>query len=122
MNAPLAMVVHVATVMVATPAGTQRRCYVIEAPTARDVDAEILLDKDEAAVRVDILPAVRLEFMPQELRCRYTAEYMTLLLYQAAQRLGVPLAEMKGWVHYDPIDMDERVRRWVSPGVRYTGD
>lgn len=114
MNAPQPKVTHLATVMVDTPVGFQRRTYVIEAPSAREVDVDLLLNEGEVAVRVDVIPAVRLRFMPDAQRCRYTSEYATLLVFQISQRLGVQLEDVREWVHYDPIHVAAKVRAWVA--------
>lgn len=52
------------------------------------------------------------------------AEAKRMIMADLAQTKGIPVEELKPWVNYDPISIDEEAHHLArgSSGVRWTGD
>ena len=82
-------------------------------PAGTGEDAEVI---GGYVCTVDDLLATKVEH-----RQGKRAEYKAFLMWLASRRCGKPVAEMRGWKDFDPIDIDERLESWLRPG-RYCGD
>ena len=62
----------------------------------------------------DILPESRLDDMPAAVRPRYVSQYRHYLLWRRTKAFGCTVADLVAGVHFDPQDIDARVRAWVG--------
>ena len=82
--------------------------------------------RPEQRARIDLIepddfgPMTRT--MTADERRRRAWAYETWLKWLRARELGKTIAGLRPWHDYDPIFIDERVQRWINPGVRCAGD
>jgi len=72
-------------------------------------------------VTADVFPASRFDDMPLEVRPRYAPQYRAFLLWRAAKAIGKKPEDMRPWVDYDVVHLDDRVTRWTRADC-FAGD
>lgn len=103
--------------------GFNRLLLIAEGPLADRPDGEELVPADCEFLRCDAFPASRFGDFAEPMRQRYRRHYSEYLLWQRAQELGLfSTADLKPWLHYDPIAVEAEVTKWVRPSTYFPGD
>ena len=69
-----------------------------------------------------VFMAERFQTMPVNARKPWKPHRRAWLMWIRAKDLGMQVSDMQPWLHYDPVQIDEDVERWVhGPGVRFAG-
>lgn len=96
--------------------------HVVEASIHNPPDGLDLLPDDAETPVIGIFPAANLIDMEIVRRPTYVRSYEVYLMWRKAKSKGMKVCDMKPWKDYDPVHIDESVRIWVNPFVRYCGD
>jgi hypothetical protein len=72
--------------------------------------------------RYEVFPAARFDDMPASSRYKWKPHYRAYLMWRKAKAIGKQPAELQSWAEYDPVQIDEDVQRWASPGMRFGGE
>lgn len=85
---------------------------VVERPPCED-----LLPAGAELGRSVVFPATRFEDMADTtMRRNHRQHYEAFLMWRKARECGKPLIELEPWADFDPVAIDEAVRRWVLRG------
>lgn len=95
---------------------------IVMAHSAGDIDEVSFVPPGCELMRTELMPVERLHALPVSQRGRYRAAFVAYWMWRRSRSIDKPLADMKPHTDYDPILMDEEVRRWVQPVGRYCGD
>jgi hypothetical protein len=95
---------------------------IVQAPMHNPPRAENFIPEGAELLREDTFPAMRFEDMSQGRRGRYRSHYRAFLMWRRAHALQVQVENLRPWVDYDCVLIDETVERWVNRGVRFCGD
>lgn len=101
---------------------TVARC--VSAPRGRALLAEDVLDRPTAVriVKASLFPASKLLDLPQHDRPAFLGAYKAWRMQAHADARGLDVRNMRPWVDYCPIQMDEEADRWARGPMRFAGD
>ena len=73
-------------------------------------------------VRATTLPASRLlDIEPRDRIC-FQRAFITWRKWASAKARGKRVEDLVPWEDFDPALIEEDMRRWLAPGVRFAGD
>lgn len=118
-------VAHIALVTYETRAGSiESLATVIEVEPGQMPIVEDLVELAHAVriVRATTLPASRLlDIEPRDRIC-FQRAFLTWRKWASAKARGKRVEDLVPWEDFDPALIDEDMRRWLAPGVRFAGD
>lgn len=98
------------------------KTVVVRAPLHEPPDPHDLVPEGAMLLRGEVYPASKLDDMPPASRRDRISHFIAMYLHRKALIADKPVDELKGWLDFDPIHLDEETRRWANPGVRFTGN
>lgn len=94
--------------------------HIVESAVRQPPNEMDYLPAGAECVTADVFPASRFDDMALGNRPRYAPQYRAFLLWRAAKAIGKKPEDMRPWVDYDVVAIDNDVQSWLRPG-RFLG-